>query len=203
MKKVVCIFGTWSWRSSFRVVLRGAVTWAAVSSPPGSLRNRHFGWGRFGHWRRLHFFLSFYSSSLLTWEKNHFYQTLTGQIMCKHAIKYSQSPKMLWQQLVCVQIRIKKPQSKPSKNEQYFKACLNLCPLIHCTNLVSPWADELRKCTTQTDLVVVEGWSCCCIFLRNLWLRRSLSLLLTAVLYSDMTDLICSSKKAESRKVML
>lgn len=61
------------------------------------------------------------------------------------------------------------------------------------------------SCSTQTDLVVVSGWSCCCcsIFLRNLWLRRSLLLLLTAVLYSDMIVLIRSSKKAESRKVML
>lgn len=61
------------------------MTWAAASTPPpGSLRDRHFGWGRFGHWRRLHFFLSFYSSSLLTWEKKNLIRCQHGQVTCHH-----------------------------------------------------------------------------------------------------------------------
>lgn len=60
-------FPTWCWWSSFGVVLWRAVTWAAaMTPPPGPLRNRHFGWGRFGHWRWLHFFLSFDCGPLLT-----------------------------------------------------------------------------------------------------------------------------------------
>lgn len=52
-------------RSSFGLVLWGAVTWAAAPTPPGSFRSRHFGWGRFGHWDHLHFFLSFDCGLLL------------------------------------------------------------------------------------------------------------------------------------------
>lgn len=80
---------TWWW-SGFRagiVIPRGAVTWAAASTPPGSLRNRHFGWGRFGHWHRLHFFLSFDCGPLMTWEeKNETYQKVQVSIYLNPSI---------------------------------------------------------------------------------------------------------------------
>lgn len=64
-------FCTWYCQSSFGgVILGGAVTWAPASAPPlapaCSFRNRHFCWGRFVHGCRFHFFLSSYSTFLLT-----------------------------------------------------------------------------------------------------------------------------------------
>ena len=69
---------------------------------------------------------------------------------------------------------------------------------MHGLNCESKWS----AATDLLEAPTPDGSPCCIFFLKR-WLRRSLSLLFTAVLYSERILLMRSSKKADRRRVML